>query len=210
MYVTLAIAPAIWYNYPRNVLFALQNVRPVFVFDSKKDGEKMFEVNDTIMYGTQGICKIVEITEKDFMGTKKEYYVLKPISDEGATLFAPVNNEKIESKMRRILSEEEIYELIETMPYEEGNWIHNENERKEQYKKIIAGGDRTELIRMIKALYFHKKEREADGKHLYLSDERFFKEAERILYDEFQYVLKIQKEELMTFIFTRIENGGNR
>ena len=190
------------------MLFALQNVRPVFVFCSKKDGEKMFEVNDTIMYGTQGICKIVEITEKDFMGTKKEYYVLKPISDEGATLFAPVNNEKIESKMRRILSEEEIYELIETMPYEEGNWIHNENERKEQYKKIIAGGDRTELIRMIKALYFHKKEREADGKHLYLSDERFFKEAERILYDEFQYVLKIRREELMEFIFNRIESAS--
>lgn len=190
------------------MLFALQNVRPVFVFYSKKDGEKMFEVNDTIMYGTQGICKIVEITEKDFMGTKKEYYVLKPISDEGATLFAPVNNEKIESKMRRILSEEEIYELVETMPYEEGNWIHNENERKEQYKKIIAGGDRTELIRMIKALYFHKKEREADGKHLYLSDERFFKEAERILYDEFQYVLKIRREELMEFIFNRIESAS--
>ncbi len=170
----------------------------------------MFKVNDTIMYGTQGICKIVEITEKDFMGTKKEYYVLKPINDAGATLFAPVNNEKIESKMRRILSKEEIYELIETMPYEEANWIDNENERKEKYKRIIAGGDRAELIKMIKALYFQKKKRESDGKHLYLSDERFFKEAERILYDEFQYVLKIRKEDLMSFIFERIENSGKR
>ena len=166
----------------------------------------MFKVNDTIMYGTQGICKLVEITDKDFMGTKKEYYVLKPINDQGATLFAPVNNEKTEAKMRHVLSEKEIYELIETMPYEEGKWIPSENERKEQYKKIIAGGARTELIRMIKALYYHKKEREADGKHLYLSDERFFKEAERILYDEFQYVLKIRREELMEFIFNRIES----
>lgn len=171
----------------------------------------MFKVNDTIMYGTQGICKIVEITEKDFMGTKKEYYVLKPINDAGATLFAPVKNEKIEAKMRRILSEEEIYDLIETMPYEEANWIANENERKEKYKKIIASGDRAELIKMIKALYFHKKQRESDGKHLYLSDERFFKEAERILYDEFQYVLKIRKDELMAFIFNRIESSvGNK
>ena len=165
----------------------------------------MYKVNDTIMYGTQGICKIVEITEKDFMGTKKEYYVLKPMNDASATLFAPVNNEKTEAKMRRILSAEEIHELIETMPYEEANWIHNENERKEKYKSIIAGGDRTELIKMIKALYFHKREREADGKHLYLSDERFMKEAERILYDEFQYVLKINKVDLMDFIFDRIE-----
>lgn len=165
----------------------------------------MFKVNDTIMYGTQGICKIVEITEKDFMGAKKEYYVLKPINDAGATLFAPVNNEKIEAKMRRILSEEEIYELIANMPYEEANWITNENERKEKYKKIISSGDRAELIKMIKALYFQKKEREEAGKHLYLSDERFMKEAERILYDEFQYVLKIQREEVLNFIFARIE-----
>lgn len=90
---------------------------------------------------------------------------------------------------------------------EEANWISNENERKEKYKKIIASGDRAELIKMIKALYFHKKEREANGKHLYLSDERFFKEAERILYDEFQYVLKIRKDELMAFIFERIEKA---
>lgn len=167
----------------------------------------MFQINDTIMYGTQGICKIVDITEKDFMGTKKEYYVLKPMNDKAATLFAPIHNEKIESKMRRILSEKEIYELIESMPKEEANWIANENERKEQYKKIIANGNHMELIRMIKALYLHKQEREADGKHLYLSDERFFKEAERILYDEFQYVLNIKKEELLPLIFEKIRES---
>lgn len=170
----------------------------------------MYKVNDTIMYGTQGICKIVEIVEKDFMGTKKEYYVLKPIGDASATLYAPMNNAKTEAKMRRILSEEEIYELIDTMPYEEANWIRNENDRKEKYKNIIISGDRVELIRMIKALYYQKREREADGKHLYISDERFMKEAERILYDEFQYVLKIEKEELMDYIFDRIEKTVNK
>ena len=167
----------------------------------------MFQVNDTIMYGTQGICTIIDITEKDFMGTKKEYYVLKPMADKAATLFAPVNNEKVESKMRRILTEAEIYELIESMPNEETQWIENENQRKEEYKKIITGGNHMELIRMIKALYIHKQEREADGKHLYLSDERFFKEAERILYEEFQYVLNVKRDELMPLIFEKIEES---
>ena len=166
----------------------------------------MFKVNDTVMYGTQGVCKIVEITEKDFMGAKKEYYVLKPMNNKAATLFAPVNNEKTGGKMRKVLSEEEIYELIDSIPYENGDWIANENQRKETYKKIIAGGNHTELIKMIKSLYVHKKRREAQGKHLYLSDERFFKEAERILYDEFQYVLNVRRDELMNYIFQTIEN----
>lgn len=167
----------------------------------------MYNVNDTILYGTHGVCRIEEITEKEFMGSKREYYVLKPLSDPAGTLFVPVGSEKAESKMRRILSEEEIYELIRTMPYEEANWIERENERKEEYRRIIAGGDRSELIRMIKALYFHKKKREEEGKRLYLSDERFFHEAERILYDEFQYVLNIEREELLPLIFEQIQAG---
>lgn len=167
----------------------------------------MFKVNDTIMYGTQGICKIVDMEEKDFMGTKKQYYVLKPVNDKAATLYAPVNNEKIEGKMRRILSKEEIYQLIESMPAEETLWIQSENERREQYKKIITEGNHVDLIRMIKALYAHKQQREAEGKHLYLSDERFFKEAERILYEEFQYVLNVKREELLPLIFEKIQNS---
>ena len=164
-----------------------------------KDGERMFEVNDTIVYGTQGVCKVVEITEKDFMGAKKEYYVLKPVNNKGATLFAPVNV-KAGNKMRRILSKEEVQELIAKMPEEGTNWIPNTNLRKETYKKIIFNGDHIELIRMIKTLHFQREKREAEGKHLYLADERFLKEAERILFEEFQYVLELSKEEVVRII----------
>lgn len=165
----------------------------------------MFQINDTVMYGTYGVCKIVDITTKDFLGTLKEYYVLKPTSDKTSTLFVPMQNEKMIEKMRRILSEEEVYQLIEAMPLEEASWIENENARKEQYKKIISEGNHIALIRMIKAIYLQKMKREAEGKHLYISDERFFKEAERILYEEFQYVLNIKKEELLPLIFQKIE-----
>lgn len=173
----------------------------------RKTVNGMCQIRDMILYGTHGVCEIVEIAEKEFMGQKREYYVLKPLSDEGATLFVPVGSEKAESKMRRILSEEEIYELIRNMPYEEANWIDNENARKENYRRIIAGGDRSELIQMIKALYFQKKKREEAGKRLYLSDERFFHEAERILYEEFQYVLNIEREELLPLIFDEIQKS---
>ena len=162
----------------------------------------MFKVNDTIMYGTQGVCTIVEITEKDFMGTKKEYYVLKPMNNKGATLFAPVST-KAGNKMRRILTKEEVYALIDDMPSEETNWIKNDNLRKETYKKIIVDGNHTELIRMIKTLHIHRKKRESEGKHLYLSDERFLKEAERILCEEFQYVLNVDREELVSIILKK-------
>ena len=93
--------------------------------------------------------------------------------------------------MRRLLTAEEINTLIDSMSKEEATWISNENERREGYKQIIANGNHLELIKKIKAIYLHKQEREAAGKRLHMPDERFFKDAEQILYNEFQYVLKL-------------------
>ena len=60
----------------------------------------MFQKNDTVVYGVHGVCKIDDITKKEFMGSQKEYYVLKPISDSAATLYVPIHNEKLLEKMR--------------------------------------------------------------------------------------------------------------
>ncbi|MBQ8768248.1 MAG: CarD family transcriptional regulator [Oscillospiraceae bacterium] len=166
----------------------------------------MFQVNDVIIYGAQGVCKITGTEEKAISGVKKTYFVLKPVSEKGATIFAPTDNQAVLKKMRRLLTRDEIHSLIDSMPQEDAQWISNENERKERYRSILAQGDHLELIKMIKAIYAHKKEREAEGKRLHMSDERFFKDAEQILYNEFQYVLELGgKDDLMNYIFARID-----
>ena len=83
--------------------------------------------------------------------------------------------------------------------------LTNDHERKLAYGKVLSSGDHTALIMMIKALYLQKKEREENKKHLGMSDDHFMKAAEQRLYDEWQYVLKMGKEELMAYIFARIE-----
>ena len=166
----------------------------------------MFQVNDVIIYGTQGVCKITGTEEKTVNGKKKTYFVLKPVEDQGSTIFAPTDNALALKKMRRLLTKDEIHKLMDSMRSEDAVWIANEAERKERYKGILAKGDHVELIRMIKAIYAHKKEREADGKRLHMSDERFFKDAEQILHNEFRYVLNIKdKTELMQYMLARIE-----
>lgn len=167
----------------------------------------MFKTDDVIIYGTQGVCRVEGIEEKAVGGKRKHYYVLKPVNDNGATIFAPTDNEHVLKKMRRLLTKEQILQLIDSMPEENAFWIENDNERKEYYRKVISSGDHMELIKMIKAVYIHKKEREAEGKRLHMVDEYFFRDAEQILYNEFQYVLGMKnKEDVMAFIFSRIEN----
>lgn len=166
----------------------------------------MFQVNDVIIYGAHGVCKITGTEEKVINGKKKSYFILKPVNEKGATIFAPTDNELVLSKMRRLLTREQIHKLIASMQEETAFWVENETERKERYKSILVRGDHAELIRMLKAIYAHKMQREAEGKRLHMSDERFFKDAEQILYNEFQYVLDLRdRGELMTYIVSQID-----
>jgi len=168
----------------------------------------MFKENDMIIYGSHGVCKIIGQEEKNLTGETKTYFVLKPVKNNSSTYFIPADNERLATKMRRILSKEEIDQLIDSMPEESANWIENENERREQYKKIISEGNHTQLIRMIKAIFYQKKVREADGKRLLSFDEHFFKDAKQILHSEFQYVLNFNEDELLEYIFKRIEKNN--
>ena len=167
----------------------------------------MFKVNDVVVYGTEGVCKIADIEEREFMGEKREYFVLKPVVNSNSTYFAPIDNKKVLAKMHKPLSKDEIDKLIDSMPSQNANWIANDNERKERYRSIISEGDRIELIKVIKAIFFEKKAREANKKRLTASDERFLKEAEQILHGEFKYVLNLNEEDLIAYISNRIENN---
>lgn len=167
----------------------------------------MFKINDVVVYGSQGVCEIVGIDEKKIDGVIYNYFVLKPKNDNATTFYVPTWNEKAWRKMRKVMTKKDVNVLIDSMPSQIPTWIANENERKETYKKILASGDQAAIISMVQALYLHKKEREAEGKRLHMSDEHFMKDAEQILYNEWQYVLNVDKAGLMAYIFERIESN---
>ena len=83
-------------------------------------------------------------------------------------------------------------------------WIEDEKERKVVYKEILERGDRKELVGMIKALHLHEQKQKEKGRKLHMADERFFKTAEKVLYDEFALVLNIQPEQVLPFIMQQI------
>lgn len=168
----------------------------------------MFKTNDIIAYGAEGVCQITGVEEKLVAGKSIEYYVLKPVDGRSSTVYIPTGNQKLLEKMHKLPSEKEVNALIDSIPQIAPNWIKNNHERKLAYGKVLSSGDHTALIMMIKALYLQKKEREASKKHLGMSDDHFMKAAEQRLYDEWQYVLKMGKDELMAYIFARIEKNS--
>lgn len=166
---------------------------------------EMIKVHDMVLYGVHGVCRIEEQVSRRVGGREEQYFLLKPIFEKGSSIYVPIKNEALIAKMKRILSAEEIYELIRTMPDEELLWIEAETERRQMFQEILSGGDREQLIRLIKTLYLRRQNRLEQKRNLLLSDEKFLKDAERILYEEFAYVLKIDRDQVLPFIMKQIK-----
>ncbi len=164
----------------------------------------MFSINDTILYGTHGICRIADIAKEPFAGAKGEYYILNPVQNPSSTIYVPVDNEKLTSRMRSILCEDDIYNLIKNMPSEEP-WIENKNERAERFRSILSSGDRGQILSLIKTIYKHREELKNTGKKLHAADENVFKEAEKVIYDEFALVLNIRRDQVIPFIVEQMQ-----
>ena len=169
----------------------------------------MFQVNDTVVYGSDGICVIEEIGPRTFAHKTQEYYILRPLYGNQSTIFVPTGNEKLCAKMRRLLSAEEIRAIIRGLPGVEPVWIENEALRKQTFAEILRSGDRKDLLGLLKSLHIHQRELRNTGKKFHASDERFMKEAERVLYGEFAHVLHLEPAQVEPMILRELQQVEN-
>ena len=169
----------------------------------------MFAVNDVICYGTQGVCTVMGTVKQKIGGTEQEYYVLKPFYEHNASVYVPVNNEKLVQKMRPCLTADEVGQVIRMMALSQGEWIGNDLLRKERFSKITASGDVYELARLVADIHLHEMHIKEAGKNLHLADERVCKEAERRLFEEFAYALGLQPSEVLPFLLQQISDIRN-
>ncbi len=154
----------------------------------------MYNVNDMVVYGNQGVCEVVNIgtLSMSMVDRKKKYYTLRPVFQREAAVYVPVDN--VTAVMRPVISKEEAEALISKIPDIEYAWISNEEERETQYKDALRTCDCEELVKMIKTLFKRKKTRLDEGKKVTVVDERYIRQAENQLYEELAYALGIDKK----------------
>ncbi len=155
----------------------------------------MFKIGDNVLYGSDGVCKITEITKKEFGEISATYYVLKPVFSNRSTFFVPAENEKLTSKMHAVLTKEELQSIIDKSGCLV--WQNDDVIRKDEFKDIISAGDIGQIASMFKAIIAHKNEIEALGKKLHKSDETAYKEAQKIIYEEFALSSELSKDDVL-------------
>ena len=100
----------------------------------------MFNVDDYIMYGMTGVCKVVDITNEKFInGEKRKYYVLNPIYNNETIIKIPLDNDKI--PMRKVISKGDMTSLINDIPNMEILWIDDEKKECFNLRKCLKVGN---------------------------------------------------------------------
>lgn len=164
----------------------------------------MFNVDDYIMYGKTGVCKVVDITNEKFInGEKRKYYILSPIYNNDTIIKIPLDNDKV--PMRKVISKGDMTALINDIPNMEILWIDDEKKRIAQFETMLKSGQCEELIKLIKSIKFSKKYARSIGKKLEQPDRDIMKEAERLLTEEFAIILNVYPNEASSYILSKID-----
>lgn len=160
----------------------------------------VYQAGDRVVYGIHGVCQVLELQMQTVNRKKVEYYVLEPVAQTGARFFVPSQNELAVSKMRPVLTKEQIDSLLRSDQSRQNIWIDDENRRKQYYRELIVDGDRAALLSMVRALHSHKEQQTLCGKKFHVSDANFLRDAQKVLYSEFAMVLNIPYEQVEPYI----------
>ena len=160
----------------------------------------MFEVNEYVFYGSEGICKIDDIVSSPFLDVNKDtkYYVLHSTHGGSNTAFVPVDSAA--NLIRRIMTKTDIDSLIAKM---DGIQLFEETSLKllkEKYNIAIRSGDPLEWVRVIKTVYDRTVNGREGGKKVSEAERAYADNAKKFLYKEISIVLGIPADNVENYI----------
>ena len=161
-----------------------------------------FDIGEYVSYGNNGMCNIEDIRPMQLSQSveKMMYYILRPESNPKSTIFVPVNNQKLVSKMREPMTKDEINAMLVRMKDRTLEWEKDVRFRTESFHEILNNGVNQDLILMIRCLHRKRQELVQLGKKLPARDSNTLKTAERLVEEEFAHVLHIKCEEVSDYI----------
>jgi CarD family transcriptional regulator len=163
-----------------------------------KTAEMAFQVDQKVVYPSQGVGVIRSIAEKDFQNERVPYYVIYvEVSD--MTIMVPVDQaEKL--GIRAIVPKEEaqralelINEAYEAIP---SDW----KLRYQMNLDLLKKGSVMDIAAIVRSLYHRSKVKE-----LPILERKLYDSALKLLEDEISFSLQKPKEEVEAMIFAQLE-----
>ena len=160
----------------------------------------MYKINDIVVY-KKDVCRIKDI--KTNKTTGNTYYVMVPIDDESLVIDIPIENKT--GFLRDLLSKDEVENLINEIPNIEPFDNLDDKNIELKYKQAITNGTHYDLIKVIKSSYIRNDNRIQNKKKISEKDDKYFKLAEKYLYNEFSAVLNMSFDDTKNYIIEKVQ-----
>lgn len=137
----------------------------------------MFNIGDKVVYPMHGAGIIESIEEKEILGDKRKYYILK-LPLRNMQVMIPLNN--VESMgLRDVISDEEVEQVMAVLNDDESKMPQNWNRRYRANMDKIKSGDVYEVAAVVRNLMLRDKE-----KGLSTGERKMLSNAKQILVSE--------------------------
>ena len=161
----------------------------------------MYSKNEVVVY-RKGMYRISEIIKGD--SKDSSYYVLVPYENDDGSLRVQVPVLNKMGYLRKLPTRQEIEQLIEKIP--QIPVIEKNNRMLEaEYRIMLKNPALEDLIRIIKTTYLRNQERLLLNKKSSRSDQDYFDEAERILYQQIAYVYNLDYEGAKQYVLSKLQ-----
>lgn len=163
--------------------------------------ETKFQIDQKIVYPSQGVGKITEIFDKNFRGQTMTYY---KIYIEASDMMVMVPLEKAEELgIRAIVSKEEAQQALDLLSDDFGPITSDWKERYQNNLNLLKKGTIADIATIVRCLYNRSKVKE-----LPILERKLYDSAKKLLEDEIAVAMDIPVKEVETLIHTKLEPPG--
>jgi len=159
---------------------------------------KSFQVDQKVVYPSQGVGVIKSITQKKFKDTKIPYYVIY-IEVTDMTIMVPVDK-AFELGIRPTVSRDEAMKALELISEDYEPIPSDWKMRYQMNLELLKKGSIKDIAVIVRSLYHRSKVKE-----LPILERKLYDSALKLLEDEVSISLRKSKDEVENMIFARLE-----
>lgn len=155
----------------------------------KENNASPFKVGDQVVYPHHGVATIEKIEEKDVLGEKKTYLVLR-LDTGDLTLMVPADNVK-DVGIRDTIEKDQVDKVLKILKKGEiTDQAENWSRRFKANQERIRSGDIQEVAEVVRNLSLRERE-----KGLSTGEKRMLNKAREILTGELAVAMSVDTEE---------------
>jgi len=159
---------------------------------------KTFQVDQKVVYPSQGVGIIKEIVQKKFKDSKIPYYIIY-IEVTDMTIMVPVDK-AAELGVRPTVSRDEAAKALDLLSEDYDQIPTDWKMRYQMNLDLLKKGSIRDIASIVRSLYHRSKVKE-----LPILERKLYDSALKLLEDEISISLRKSKEEVQTMIFSRLE-----